>query len=150
MTTLINEKPTVYGLDPALGIDTNPKAFKAFKKPIPLSFEHATHDQQVQTLENKVSCVAGDVIMTGTEGERWPIKKEVFESTYDVLSEGLASKKKIIVFALQIHEVFQAKLAWAPDFLTGQPGDYLVQYGENDFGIVNQEIFLKTYQRYEP
>ncbi len=29
----------------------------------------------------------GDWILTGVEGEQWPVKKEIFEKTYNIIEE---------------------------------------------------------------
>ena len=89
---------------------------------------------------------AGDAIMTGTEGEQWPIPAEKFAQTYDDLGDGTAAKKNIPVFAMEMHEPFQVKVSWSDDLLQGEVGDYLVQYGPGDYGVVGREIFGKTYE----
>ena len=122
-------------------------AFKCFKKAIPVKFEIADSEQVIETLEGPVNAHAGDYIMTGVKEERWPIKPNKFESTYVVTEEGVATKKKIIVKAIQMGQEFQVKVSWSDDLLTGKPGDYLVQYSENDYGAVEQQIFNETYER---
>ena len=94
----------------------------------------------------KSGAKAGDAIMTGTEGEQWPIPAEKFAQTYDDLGDGTASKKNIPVFAKEMSEPFQVKVSWSDDLLQGAPGDYLVQYGPGDYGVVGREIFGKTYE----
>ena len=84
--------------------------------------------------------------MTGTEGEQWPIPAEKFEQTYDVLEPGIAAKKNIPVFAKEMPEPFQVKVSWSEDLLQGEAGDYLVEYGPGDYGVVGAEIFRKTYK----
>jgi hypothetical protein len=93
-----------------------------------------------------VNAKAGAAVMTGTEGEQWPIPREKFEQTYDVLEPGVAAKKNIPVFAKEMSEPFQVKVSWSDDLLRGEPGDYLVQYGPGDYGVVGREIFKKTYR----
>ena len=61
-------------------------------------------------------------------------------------SKHFASKKKIIVYALKMKSPFQVKVSWSEDLIKGEKGDYLVQYGENDYGVVGNDIFHKTYQ----
>lgn len=137
----------VFGMGPAVDLSTYEGTFKAFKKPIPLKFEFAAEEQDVQTLEGKVHCVAGDAIMTGIKNEHWPIPRGSFEKTYDFDPDtGLASKKKIVVCVRQMDEPFKVKVSWSDDLLVGEPGDYLVEYGSNDFGTVKEEIFAATYQ----
>jgi hypothetical protein len=55
------------------------------KKPIVLDAEVATEDGEIETLEGTHAYKKGDVIMTGTRGERWPVKREIFDETYDVV-----------------------------------------------------------------
>ena len=139
----LNESKTI-------GLDDNPDlsqtGFKTAKKPIPLKFNYAKKDQTINTKEGPVDAKKGDAIMTGTEGENWPIPADKFKKTYDDLGDGTASKKNIPVHAKQMDNKFQVKVSWSKDLLQGNPGDYLVQYGPGDYGVVGQEIFKKTYQ----
>tara|TARA_R110000824_G_scaffold29626_1_gene98435 strand:- start:56 stop:508 length:453 start_codon:yes stop_codon:yes gene_type:complete len=137
-------KETIGGDDnPDLSQD--PNAFETAKKPIPLEFSFADEDQTIETKEGSVRAQAGDAIMTGTEGEQWPIPIEKFKQTYDDLGDGTAAKKNIPVFAKEMGEPFQVKVSWSDDLLSGEAGDYLVQYGPGDYGVVGREIFGKTY-----
>ena len=118
---------------------------KAVKKPILLQFEIAEVDQVVETKEGPTTVNAGDYIMTGTQGERWGIRKAVFEDTYIVASEDRAFKKNIEVEVEQKSEPFSVTVSWREEPLFGQPGDYLVTYGPDDFGVVAKDIFDETY-----
>jgi len=139
-------KPKSYnGVD----LTTNPNATKVYKKPVVLKFEYAKEEGVIETKEGSVRYKAGDAILTGTKGERWPIQKEKFEDTYDIVGDGQCAKKKIQVWALQVNETFTVNVSWSKDPLTGKPGDWLVQYGKNDYGIVSKDIFEETYERIE-
>ena len=135
-----------------IGLDDNPNlsqesdGFETAKRPIPLGFRYAEKDEVIQTKEGPVKASAGDAIMTGTEGENWPIPVKKFEQTYDDLGDGTAAKKNIPVFAKEMTEPFQVKVSWSNDLLRGEAGDYLVQYGVGDYGVVGREIFRKTYK----
>jgi len=137
-------------LTETIGLDDNPDlsqdGFKTAKKPIPLQFRYAKGDGWIKTKEGEVRMKAGDAIMTGTEGENWPIPAEKFAETYDDLGDGTAAKKNIPVFAKEMDQPFQVKVSWSNDLLQGEPGDYLVQYGPGDYGVVGREIFAKTYK----
>jgi hypothetical protein len=134
------------GLDENPNLADDPDAFETAKKPIPLEYRVAEVDETIQTKEGPVSAIAGDAIMTGTEGENWPIPAEKFAETYDVLEPGLAAKKNIPVWAKEMAERFQVKVSWSDDLLQGEVGDYLVEYGPGDYGVVGAEIFRKTYK----
>lgn len=63
-----------------------PKTVKAVKKPIPVSAYQTDKPIDIVTLEGVMHANTGDWILTGIEGEQWPVKREVFEKTYEVLS----------------------------------------------------------------
>ena len=138
-------------INETIGADNNPDlsqdsaAFQTAKKPIPLNFRYAEESETIETKEGPVESAPGDAIMTGTEGEQWPIPSDRFAETYDVLEPGLAAKKDIPVFAKEMMEPFQVKVEWSEAFLQGEAGDYLVQYGPGDYGVVGRKIFTKTY-----
>ena len=140
---LLNE---TIGLDEQPDLSQDPDGFETAKKPIPLSFRYAEADETIETKEGPVRATAGAVVMTGTEGEQWPIPAEKFAQTYDDLGDGTAAKKNIPVFAKEMAVPFQVKVSWSDDLLQGRPSDYLVQYGPGDYGVVGREIFGKTYK----
>ena len=45
-----------------------------------------------------------------------------------------------------MQEPFQVKVSWSADLLQGEAGDFLVQYGPGDYGVVGAEIFKETYK----
>ena len=130
----------------ALHGDYKISSFPTHKKPIPLGFEVAQTERTIQTKEGPVTARKGDYIMTGTKGENWPIPKEKFQATYDIQPGGnTAAKKKITVYAVEMRKPFEVKVSWSPDTLKGKPGDFLVQYGPGDYGVVDKDIFRETY-----
>lgn len=66
-------------------VEPEPERFEVVKRPIVLTAEIATHEQTIETLEGSMLAHEGDYILTGTEGERWAVKKHIFEKTYDIL-----------------------------------------------------------------
>ncbi len=123
------------------------RALVVMKKPIPLKVEFAKEDGTINTKEGAQPFKVGDAIMTGTHGERWPIPISNFRDTYEAVDEanGLYAKKSIRVLALQMDEGFTVNVSWSKEPLVGKPGDWLVQYGKGDFGIVDKQIFEETY-----
>ncbi|OYT63025.1 hypothetical protein B6U67_03720 [Methanosarcinales archaeon ex4484_138] len=53
------------------------------KKPMVVKAVQMPDDFKVTTLEGVVYGKAGDYLMIGVEGERYPIRKEIFEKTYE-------------------------------------------------------------------
>lgn len=129
-----------------LDLTKDKQAMTVYKKPIVLRFEYAKEDQVVETKEGAVQCKQDDAILTGTQGERWPISRAKFEQTYDIVGEGQCAKKKIDVLARQMEGPFTVNVSWSKDPLTGKGGDWLLQYNPGDFGIVSQQIFNETYE----
>lgn len=119
---------------------------QAVKKDVTLKYVFAPENTVVKTLEGNVSCQAGDAILTGTKGESWPIKRDKFEETYNFSSDGTCSKKAMPVKVVRKSEPFEVKVSWSEDKLQGKTGDILVEYGPNDYGVVDWEIFLETYE----
>jgi len=130
-------------------LTSDPSAQQVQKKAIPLEFRVAEQPETVQTLEGSVEAPAGAYIMTGTKGENWPIPADKFEETYDIIDDQHAAKKPIPVPGKQMQEDFFVTVSWSPDKLKGKPGDWLVQYGPGDYGVVEAAIFDETYDRLE-
>jgi len=129
---------------------------EVYKKDVPVGVAFAKEDGTCETKEGKVSYAAGDAIMTGIEGEQWPIPRNKFEDTYEPLdgtekgSNGEYSKIKSLVLAKPMVNPFEVTVSWSDDKLKGEPtssenGSLLVQYGPGDFGVVSRDIFKKTY-----
>lgn len=139
---------------------------RAQKRPIPLQVHFATdadlarsdgvfESGRIRTPETAVGdegvrFSAGDAILTGTRGEQWPISRGQFEATYAPAGEGGAfgtdgpfHKVAGPVPVRRMDEAFAVTASWGE--LSGGPGDYLVQYGPGDFGIVSAEVFSDTY-----
>jgi len=122
------------------------------KKEISVGVCFADNDGVSKTKEGDVLFRVGDAIMTGVEGEQWPIERTKFDISYKAVppskhgENGQYCKKPMQVFALQMNEPFYVNVSWADDRIEGKAGDWLLQYGEDDYGIVSQSIFEKTYE----
>ncbi len=68
----------------------------------------AEKDGAIKTKEDMQPYKAGDAIMTGTEGEQWPILIDSFDKTYEVVDKdkGLYAKKSIDVYVRKMGEPF--------------------------------------------
>jgi hypothetical protein len=44
-------------------------------------------DYRIATLEGEMRVTPGDWIVTGIKGEKWAVKPDVFEATYEAVSE---------------------------------------------------------------
>lgn len=67
-------------------------SMKYRKKPIVVEAEVARSRQVIHTLEGEMVAEAGDYIVTGIKGERYPVKPDIFEATYDPVEESKLSR----------------------------------------------------------
>lgn len=56
---------------------------KSYKKTVPIKAVQVYEFFVVRTLEGSMCGVAGDYLCEGISGEKWPVKKEIFEKTYE-------------------------------------------------------------------
>jgi hypothetical protein len=95
---------------------------------------------------------AGDAMIVGSTGNRWIVSRDRFDARYDPASpikagdDGAYCNKPIPVLAKQIHEPFSISRSSGGDRLRGGAGDWLIQYGPRDFGIVQKKRFEQVYQ----
>lgn len=121
-------------------------SFKAFKRPAKEPFEIAKKDGTIQTLEGPVSYKKGFYIMTGPNGEKYPITPESFAKLKVDNGDGTASPKKIVKAAKIADHSGSVNTSWG-EILHYSPGvDVIVRHGPNDYGVVKKEIFDKTYE----
>lgn len=59
------------------------------KKPIKLVAYQIEKELSISTLEGIMHANAGDWIITGVKGEQYPVKKEIFEQTYNVIENAV-------------------------------------------------------------
>lgn len=62
------------------------KKVKAIKKPIPVEAYQTDKKVVIKTLEGNMTANAGDWILTGIDGEKWPVKDSIFKKTYNILN----------------------------------------------------------------
>lgn len=61
--------------------------FKARKKPVVLDAEISRGEKIIHTLEGDVKAHKGDVIITGVNGEQYPVARDIFDKTYDIINK---------------------------------------------------------------
>lgn len=106
----------------------------------------------VQTSEGLVQAKPGDAILTGTAGEHWRVSRERFGEKYRPVPPTQAGEAGRYIslpnriLALPMSESFEVVLADGVSRLSGQAGDWLVDYGDGSLGIVSRAIFSTTYE----
>ncbi len=141
------------GMRDCTGMDVRvqPGSRRAVKKPLPVLVRFAREAGTLQTLEGPVPYAAGDALLTGTAGERWPVTRERFLRDYVPESpakggDGHYIKRPAPVWALCMSEAFSIRLEGSNALLRGLTGDWLVQYGAGEYGIVRADIFAESYE----
>lgn len=62
--------------------------FKQYrKKPVVIQAARITQQMQIETLEGVMTGNAGDWLIIGVAGERYPCKDHVFQQTYEEVAE---------------------------------------------------------------
>ena len=133
-------------------LKAHPGALQVMKLPVPVKVRFAPSPGTLTTKEGPVTYETDDALLTGTEGESWPVQRLIFEDTYEPMkgtlsgSEGLYVKKPIGVWAIQLDHSEEVWIGDGENRLLGKKGDWLVEYPGGRFGVVSQDIFKKTYQ----
>lgn len=124
---------------------------RARKRSFPVQVVFAAGDCVVPTLEGAVDARAGDAIVTGPAGERWPVARAHFMDKYQPLGplppgvDGTYLSLPADVLALAMAVPFAVHLADGRSRLAGRPGDWLIDYGDGSLGVIAQPIFSATY-----
>lgn len=92
-----------------------------------------------------------DAIVTGSTGDRWCVSRARFDAKYIALAptidgaDGRYRNKPVPVLAKQMREPFSLARSQGGDILHGTAGDWVVQYGEGDYGVVERKRFASVY-----
>jgi len=121
--------------------------FKCYKRSAKEKYRIADEPGVIQTLEGPVKYPAGYYIMTGPKGEEYPISPEKFADLKDDLGNGICQPKKIIKIAKVADHSGTVDTSWGEKLHYNPKEDVIVRHGENDYGVVKQDIFDKTYER---
>jgi len=133
-------------------VSSDPKRVQARKLARNIQVHFTPSPCTVQTAEGLVHARAGDAIVTGTEGERWRVSRAHFAEKYQPVAPTLAGQDGRYVsignriMAVPMSAAFEVILADGASLLRGQPGDWLVDYGDGSLGIVSKDIFASTYE----
>ena len=133
-------------------ISNHPGRVVARKIAREIQVKFATAPCTVQTQEGVVHAQPGDAIVTGTAGEHWRVSRAHFAEKYRAVPptrDGEAGRYTSLantIMAVSMSERFEVLLADGLSRLQGQPGDWLVDYGDGSLGIVAQAIFANTYE----
>jgi hypothetical protein len=134
-------------------IARQPGAFLAVKRPVPVTVEFAEEEGVLDTREGEVRYQAGDALLSGIEGERWPVPRERFLESYDAVAPlsagegGAYVKRQKEVWAWRTGAAIEIALSDQRGILQANAGDVIVDYGGGDLAVVAASIFEGSYER---
>lgn len=127
-------------------------ACRAQKKPVVVMVEFADSAGVLGTLEGQVRFESEDALLTAASGERWPVARKRFDESYQPVSPtvfgsaGAYLKRPLCVWARCMEDSFSVCVGRGSDRLQGRRGDWLLQYGVGEYGVVAADIFAHTYE----
>jgi hypothetical protein len=130
----------------------DPLAGRYRSQPVQVRVEFALQAGSLATLEGEVGYRAGAALISGQNGERWPVERSEFDRRYHCVGpqapgqDGLYRKAARPVLARQLMEAFFTCGGAQRDRMTGQPWDWLVQYAPGVHGVVAEALFADLYQ----
>jgi hypothetical protein len=119
--------------------------FTTYKHPTPISYETATDNGTVDTLEGPVNYTVGHKIITGPKGEKYPVSPVKFAGLYDDHGDGTATPKKIMKVAKLADHDGVVNTSWGEPLNYKAGEDYIVRHGTGDYGPIKKDIFVTTY-----
>jgi len=105
----------------------------------------------VETAEGSVRHAAGAAILSDGGGRSWPVERAVFEAHYEPVpptrmgEPGRYRHRPDTVLARRMTQSFSVRLPRGRGVLTGSAGDWLVQYGPREHGVVAAQVFADSY-----
>ncbi|WP_277184559.1 PGDYG domain-containing protein [Caballeronia sp. BR00000012568055] len=133
-----------------LDLATDPAARRVVKDEA-VEVEFAANAGELMSLEGPNRYASGDAIVTGSGGERWVVSRERFDAKYAPeagIEHGCAGtyrNRPSVVLAKQMREPFTIARSADGDILTGDAGDWVMQYAPGDYGVVKAARFAKVY-----
>lgn len=127
-------------------------AFHKYRKITPTvarKLTQADYEQRggvIQTNEGPAPFEVGNYLARDIKGE-WPIHQMSIEGNYERI-DGPDQDGWCTFLPLDIREACQMGEVFIANGLTGQPGDYLVRSGENQWPV-EQDIFETSYEMVE-
>lgn len=115
----------------------------------------ASEDGEVGSREGANRFEVGDALITGSTGDRWSVSRCRFDEKYEAIlpkahgEPGSYRNKRIPALAKQMPLAFSVARSEGGDVIQGKSGDWLMQYGPGDYGIVDELKFAKVYRPVE-
>ncbi len=135
-----------------IDLTTDPLAERYVKTEI-VTVAFARQAGELASLEGPNRYQPGDALISGSTGSRWSVARQRFDAKYEAIlptvagEDGRYRARPIAILAKQLAEAFSAERSAGGDVLHGSPGDWLLQYGPEDFGVAEQSRFMQVYEK---
>jgi hypothetical protein len=144
-----NPSPVLQVGRPDLRLD--PGACRAVKdERVLVEFAHSAGELSSAVGVNRYA--AGDALITGSTGDRWCVSRDRFDAKYDPEpptrpgGAGHYRNRPAPVLARRMGQPFTVARCAGGDSLSGNAGDWLIQYAPGDYGIVERARFEAVYR----
>lgn len=125
-----------------------PDAFVARKIPVLVYVCFADNNGTLQTLDGQVAYHKGDALLTGVEGECWPVSRKRFDATYQATEHaGVFQERVASAWCWIAPESLDVALSECRARLHAEQGDVIVQYAPGDQYVVAARIFPQIFER---
>jgi hypothetical protein len=130
---------------------TDPAARRAVKDET-VAVEFATRHGELVSAVGVNQYTPGDALITGSTGDRWCVARERFDVKYDPVAPAIRGEsghyrnRPVTVLAKRMSRPFSVARRAGGDLLRGESGDWLIQYGPGDHGIVERTRFELVYR----
>ncbi len=117
-----------------------------------VTVEFATAAVSLQSAVGTNGYAPGDALVTGSTGDRWCVSRDRFDAKYQPQKptehggNGQYRNRPVPVLAKRMARAFSVARTAGGDVLRGVAGDWLVQYGPGDHGIVAGARFDAVYR----
>jgi hypothetical protein len=136
-----------------IDVRTKPGAFRAARRPYEVGVEFAGTDGELDTWEGPVRYRAGDALLTGLEGERWPVPREQFFASYAPVAplqpgaNGTYRRHNGTVWVWRTDMALDLLLSGDRGSLHANAGDFVVQFDSGDKAVMPERVFERGYSR---
>ncbi len=132
-------------------LERDPAAIRVAKDEV-VEVEFAPAPGSIQSSVGRNRYAAGDALLRGSNGDRWSVARATFDAKYrpvDATTEGRSGRYRNVplpVLAKRMDTPFRIARRPGGDVLSGNAGDWAVQYGPDDYGIVDAARFARVYR----
>jgi hypothetical protein len=134
-----------------VSLESDPLAARYVKDEV-VTVRFAAENGVIQSREGPNHYQRADALVTGSTGDQWSVIRARFEDKYEPVGllmigqDGPYRARRIPVWARQIDEPFAVERRAGGDLLTGNAGDWLLQYAPGDYGLVEDKRFKSVYR----